>query len=1679
MARKPNGMFYTEAEQQHHARHLRRRQARAESQRLAKENGEVNYVLDWKSVRELSCVNTLEHFIAYNKTQCEYYGMAAPLSTTPEHLREVPGYLSININDEQLVLHGVWYCKSYTDNVIVVAHLVVATNWWIDRLSGFLVGPTVGTKYHLTEFTDAHAVGFEYAVHDQHYVWVLNVKRGVNMGTTSSNELLVTQPPLSTGVWGAATFPILGENLSVNLRLRAVASDLTTSDILAFLKTHTQPSTRELPYQTLAGFLEQPSVRTVNPQSVQDREALAVACTRPDVSLDDEEPRLWSIRHPSVWRPSPDTMAWRQNSNLDPLGCAQRARGTAILPNLNTPETFLVTAQNPDTNQSDDRINAALSGDQNAYLDNHLAEYLGLLVATRPTPLMLITEASVNGQPGTVWTITGTAKITVSRPRIRTTTYTCLVFEKGRSRGHGPPLFLPEPPIDDADISDEAMSRWVSSHLPGAWDDGMARWKLMALAHVREHWHLPTVDLLLFDTASDEDEPPDAPGYLAWKRHVTSLDRVWRYPRVPVHIASQPGPAPNPGLESTTHVNASVDIMAPFPLMSRSFALRARIDLRALDTTEAGFLFELRPGLGRMHQLGSPAHRTRYWGLGFTTVRCNFGGVSADHWVSVRIMVFEDRALDRRSCVDVIFHRTLMEELSHNLVPKMGSDPIHSRDDLPTDGHGDSAPVTNLRNSRRADRSRSTGPVDRVIPTADERPSAAGAGTEALPPTRLPSDRDAPAVHNAPFDVPPDAVSPVDVISSRAPPGGAGDPDRDDNDPDEDPDDHDPGPAVPARCHYCGLVVAFVNDSWEAHNRVCPTLLLVTSTLAEPVDEAGARSTLAGAGGASPSSPGLLGVTYEPDEMSLTAAAFQAKARASAVKPEVSPHATPFDADSPGPPAALFTPPSQSVEWQSLPAQRAMDSSSFALSPDTSLGLLSTVEPMPPPATGPTPCNLCHGTIRTPTSGAFSANDCADGAGSGPAHTPSSGSACSAVSGHNAPLPLPLPDARALADRISQGHRDSAAWQLRADKEIARSRQAAASTSNALAAVVGDLQTVNASAATTAAVLQQLLDETKQMRSETTTRANLMEDRLSIMQVATTSAIESSENTLHARLTPMVTQLLNSGMTPMVSELREANRELSESLATLTTRMDNITSSRRRDSHEERLLDVVLDNTRAQIAPALHNSSTTGAAAAASRPAPVPHRTVEPGAASEPGTTENEFHYAPLTEVQRLRASESNLQHELDMANARAHSVIGAGSTHCHTGVATPILFTGSSKAASYITTAFQGGRPTTSDVGKPWEDKNGIRKFTGANRGVFDNAATGVCAINFLSSVVAFHSTKRHDNAELLGRAMRSTVLTHLADARNPALLWNWILTLNSEALALTVAPSTTKLLVGDTKQPFMTDGHVLTSIPLAAAKSLDRQAGAYNLMIETNKINHIAERSSPVRKDVMDFCLAAGNTREVIEFRHVNGQCYYCGEDVRKGGNIVHTYLNCEKRLTNEPMIRAKMEASFRSDGPTASHASQRLANERQTTSGDTTATDTAGPTTEATTTTALAEKHDADTLPAATSHGRLTTAVTATTTPVIFNATNDRATAPRPRTNGVPTNEATVLPRAKETPHGKTTARFEEKVNHLLTAPPPAANDLDDDASQFSDHESPAFEDATSEPDDRDSCSPGNGV
>ncbi|KAJ1466429.1 hypothetical protein T484DRAFT_1861657 [Baffinella frigidus] len=313
----------------------------------------------------------------------------------------------------------------------------------------------------------------------------------------------------------------------------------------------------------------------------------------------------------------------------------------------------------------------------------------------------------------------------------------------------------------EAGISNEAMSRWISSHLSGASDDDMARWKLMALTHVREHWHLPTVDLLLYDTASDEDEPPNTPGYFAKRRYVTSLDRIWKYPRVQVHIASQPGTAPNPGLESTSYVNASIDIMAPFPLMSRSFALRARIDLSALDTVDAGFLFELRPGLGRMHQLGSSPHFTRYWGLGFTTetpVRPEAPRVAAQG--------------------ELRPWRVSKESLPGAI--RSGEDDGAAPD---SNGVGGAA----LLSAKAASALATHGTIFPLIAMAIRLQSPTFA-TPVVP--------TAPALlHNAPLNVPSEPVSAVDVISSRAPPGGAGDPDRDDKDPDgDDPGDHDVGP---------------------------------------------------------------------------------------------------------------------------------------------------------------------------------------------------------------------------------------------------------------------------------------------------------------------------------------------------------------------------------------------------------------------------------------------------------------------------------------------------------------------------------------------------------------------------------------------------------------------------------------------------------------------------------------------------------------------------------------------------------------------------------------------------------------------------------------------------------------------------------------------------------------------
>lgn len=232
--------------------------------------------------------------------------------------------------------------------------------------------------------------------------------------------------------------------------------------------------------------------------------------------------------------------------------------------------------------------------------------------------------------------------------------------------------------LSAAGIHRDSMNRWTQSHLLDT-DDEVAMWHLMGLRHVREHWHLPTVDISASaDSSSDDDDHSPLLHPNPWRKVcVTSLDRLFPRPRVRVAVSAQDTHVPTHRLGSS-RLFALVDVLAPFPLMSRSCALHAQIDLDSLDVPNAGYIFELSTGLDRRSQLGRHfSHHTRYWGLGHTTIRCNFATTtSSAHWVSVKVMIFEDRTLDRLSCLDFIFHRAFMDEMAAELVAAMCSDPM-------------------------------------------------------------------------------------------------------------------------------------------------------------------------------------------------------------------------------------------------------------------------------------------------------------------------------------------------------------------------------------------------------------------------------------------------------------------------------------------------------------------------------------------------------------------------------------------------------------------------------------------------------------------------------------------------------------------------------------------------------------------------------------------------------------------------------------------------------------------------------------------------------------------------------------------------------------------------------------------------------------------------------------------
>ena len=173
-----------------------------------------------------------------------------------------------------------------------------------------------------------------------------------------------------------------------------------------------------------------------------------------------------------------------------------------------------------------------------------------------------------------------------------------------------------------------------------------------------------------------------------------------------------------------------------------------------------------------------------------------------------------------------------------------------------------------------------------------------------------------------------------------------------------------------------------------------------------------------------------------------------------------------------------------------------------------------------------------------------------------------------------------------------------------------------------------------------------------------------------------------------------------------------------------------------------------------------------------------------------------------------------------------------------------------------------------------------------------------------------------------------------------NPVHLLGYIMELKPEAHHLPVKSNEGKVHLrvtpGRHTEVYSTTGgeggRETTTIPVADVKALERRALTFDVMAETNRVAYEATRQRGVNKDAYRFRIAFGHTHEMIQQRHDDRLCYFCGNNVRAAGGLLHTFWECPKKLAVDTEVQQKMRDQDRSEGATDLRNSQRQKNDRQ---------------------------------------------------------------------------------------------------------------------------------------------------
>ena len=129
-----------------------------------------------------------------------------------------------------------------------------------------------------------------------------------------------------------------------------------------------------------------------------------------------------------------------------------------------------------------------------------------------------------------------------------------------------------------------------------------------------------------------------------------------------------------------------------------------------------------------------------------------------------------------------------------------------------------------------------------------------------------------------------------------------------------------------------------------------------------------------------------------------------------------------------------------------------------------------------------------------------------------------------------------------------------------------------------------------------------------------------------------------------------------------------------------------------------------------------------------------------------------------------------------------------------------------------------------------------------------------------------------------------------------NPVILLQYFFGLHNKARRTPVKPpAQTYLRTGPARstQAFTTSGDgVMTTIPVTAARTLDKRAAASDTMIEATRLAYEAGRITGANSAIHRWCLAATINKADIIQQLADHACYFCGANVESAGIIVHSF-------------------------------------------------------------------------------------------------------------------------------------------------------------------------------------------